>query len=93
MLLRYKSAQAYKYLLGGEFIAGDNNGILYKGIMVFMVQGLKSSLPVGIKVSITSQWIAFLFDDCVAQLGKKGFKFRSIATDNHNADVSAFGSL
>ena len=41
----------------GEFIAADNDGILYKSIMVFMVQGLKASLPVVIKacpeVSIT----------------------------------------
>ena len=43
---------------GGEMIGGDDEGELYKGIICFMIVGLKESIPYVIKKSIASnqQW-------------------------------------
>ena len=36
---------------GGQYIGADSNENFYKGIIVFMVQGLKESVPIVVKAS------------------------------------------
>lgn len=82
---------------GGDFIGSDENGKLYKGVVVFMVQGLKNSVPIVIKACpetvITGSWLAEEMSDCISSLSSAGFNVRAIVTDNHASNVSAFSSL
>ena len=72
---------------GGELIGRDEEGDLYKGIVVFMIQGLKESIPVVIKAcpekKITGTWLANEFENSISTLASIGFKVRAIVTDNH----------
>ena len=47
--------------IGGDYLGSDDEGNLFKGIVVFMIQGLQQSLPVGVKacpeISV-SEWLA-----------------------------------
>ena len=83
--------------VGGDYVGSDKDGNLYKGIVVFMIQGLKQSIPVVIKacpeVTIKGEWLANEVDDCIKQLSQQGFNVRAVVTDNHSCNVSAFSKL
>ena len=55
---------------GGDYVGADSDGNLYKGIFVFMISGLKKSLPIVIKGSpetkLNNMWIAEQFSECIA---------------------------
>ena len=80
---------------GGDYVGADEN--LYKGIVVFMIQGLKHTVPLVVKaspeVSVSGQWLASNLSDCIESFGNAGFNVRGIVTDNHSANVSAFNHL
>ena len=82
---------------GGEYIGEDENGDLYKGIVAFMVVGVKSSTPYVIKatpeVTIKGKWLADEIDGCVSLLAENGFRVRAVVTDNHSTNVNAFKVL
>ena len=79
---------------GGQYIGADSDENFYKGIVVFMIQGLKESDPILVKalseVTLTGQWLADKVFDCITSLGQVGFKVRGIVSDNHSTNVSAF---
>ena len=81
----------------GEYVGADKEGNLYKGIVVFMVVGLKKSVPIVInafpETAITGDWIASKLDQCLSRLSEEGFKVRGIVTDNHSGNVKAFHLL
>ena len=83
--------------VGGDYVGSDKDGNLYKGIVVFMIQGLKQSIPIVIKacpeVTIKGEWLANEVDDCIKQLSPQGFNVRAVVTDNHSCNVSAFSKL
>ena len=82
---------------GGQYIGADSNENFYKGIIVFMSQGLKESVPIVVKaspeVTLTGQWLPDEVSDCITSLGQVGFKVRGIVADNHSTKVSAFNIL
>ena len=82
---------------GGDYVGADADENLYKGIVVFMIQGLKHTVPLVVKaspeVSVSGQWLASYLSDCIESLGNAGFNVRGIVTDNHSANVSAFNHL
>ena len=82
---------------GGEYIGADAEGNLFKGIVAFMVVGVKSSTPYVIEaspeVSINGNWLANEIDGCVSILAENGFKVRAVVTDNHSINVTAFSVL
>ena len=82
---------------GGDYVGADEDGNLYKGIMVFMICGLKKTIPIVVKASpetkLNGTWIAEKLEECVATLAAKGFRVRAIVTDNHSANVAAFNLL
>ena len=82
---------------GGQYIGADSNENFYKGIVVFMIQGLKESVPIVVKaspeVTLTGQWLADEVCDCITLLGQVGFKVRGIVADKHSTNVSAFNIL
>ena len=47
---------------GGDYVGADEDENLYKGIVVFMIQGLKHTVPLVVKaspeVSVSGQWLA-----------------------------------
>ena len=81
---------------GGDYVDADADENLYKGIVVFMIQGLKHTVPLVVKaseVSVSGQWLASNLSDCIESLGNAGFNVCGIVTDNHSANVSAFNHL
>ena len=82
---------------GGQYIGADSNENFYKGIVVFMIQGLKESVSIVVQaspeVTLTGQWLADEISDCITSLGQVGFKVRGIVADNHFTNVSAFNIL
>ena len=62
-----------------------------------MIQGLKESVPIAVKVSpevtLTGHWLADEVSDCIISLGQVGFKVRAIIADNFSTNVSAFNIL
>ena len=83
--------------VGGKNVGADSDGNLYRGIVVFMIQGLKKSRSIVIKafseIAVTGNWLAENLADCVRDLSKTGFRVRGIVSDNHAANVSAFNFL
>ena len=80
-----------------EYEGVDKEANLYKGIVAFMVLGLKSSIPFVVQtisdVTFNGQWLAETFNDNIDNLIKFGFCIRGIVTDNHSANVNTFSAL
>ena len=78
----------------GEWIGADENGELFKGIVAFVINGLRDTVPIIVhacpEVSIKGKWLASEFMKCITDLSNVGFKARGIVTDNHSANVRAF---
>ena len=88
----YKCAQYSE----GKFV-GCDEGDFYKGTCVFVIQGLKKSVPVVVKgypiTTLNGKWLANAIASCIFALDNSGFKVRAIVTDNHAANVNAFKAL
>ena len=58
--------------VGGECIQCEQQENLYKGIVVFMIQGIKQSILIVVKscpeVTVKSYWLAKEIADCIQQL-------------------------
>ena len=82
---------------GGQYVGTDEKENLYKGVVVFMIYGLKSSIPVVVKavpkVTVNGQWLAEEISNCIFNLADAGFRVRGIVTDNHCANVAVFSNL
>ncbi|XP_065639339.1 uncharacterized protein LOC136072179 [Hydra vulgaris] len=82
---------------GGRMIGVDNKGILYKGVMTFMIATLKKKINFVIKaipeVKIEGKWLADHVDECITSLQENGFHVRGVISDNHSTNVSAFSHL
>ena len=80
-----------------KFIGCDKTGEFYKGIIVFMIQGLKHSVPVVVKgcpiTALNGEWLTKEIKTCIAALASCGFKVRGVVADNHAANVNAFKIL
>ena len=67
---------------GKERVGADEEGQLYKGIIVFMIVALKHSIPYMIQdlreVSITGQWLANKMEDNVKRTVDANFIVRGI---------------
>ncbi len=82
---------------GGKYEGADEDGNPYKGIVVFMIVGMKKSKPYVIKAcpetAINGDWIAREVEKAIGLLCKAGFNVRGIVADNHSSNVSAFNIL
>jgi len=82
---------------GGHSVGADETRNLSKGIVVFMIQGLKQSVSVVVKASpettLNGKWLAQEFSECLSCLVQAGFTVRAIVTDNHSANVASFNHL
>ena len=82
---------------GGEYVGVDLEENLYNGIVVFMINGLKTSLSIVVKAcpenKLNGKWLAHEMAQCVSKLSKEGFRVRAIITNNHSSNVAAFKLL
>ena len=78
-------------------IGCDDEEELYKGIVCFMIVGLKESIPYVIKSSpeanIDANWLKTELLDSLEILSKCGFRVRAIVDDNHPSNVCSFKKL
>ena len=81
----------------GESIGADNDGKLYKGVVCFMIVGLKENIPFVIKsapeTEINSDWLKNQIINCIEVLQNEDFNIRGIVCDNHASNVSAYKKL
>ena len=82
---------------GGDYVGANEDGTLYKGVVVFMICGLKQNVSTVIKAcpetGINGKWLCNEFIKCIDDLINVGFKIRGIVTDNHSSNVNAFKRL
>ena len=82
---------------GGDYVGADEEDRKYKGVLVFMISGLKKSTPYVIKtcpeVEINGKWVFEQIDDAISNLAKSGFNVRAVVADNHSSNVSAYNHL
>ena len=82
---------------GGEYVGVDKEGNLFKGIVVFMIVGLKESISYVIQalpeITFNGKWLSEKMSKSIDLLGEAGFNVRGIVTDNHAANVNAFNCL
>jgi len=79
------------------FVGSDENGDFYKGVVVFMICGLKENVPYVIKscpeISINGTWLAKEICESITALKASGFNVRGAVCDNHSTNVKAFSIL
>ena len=82
---------------GGEYIGANADGEMYKGIVVFMINGLQSTVPMVIRaspeVSLQGDWLAKNLLAVLQDLLHAGFRVRGLVADNHSVNVNAFKGL
>ena len=75
----------------------DDEGNLYKGIVAFMIVGLKESIPYIVQaipeVKFSGEWLADKMSNCIDDLTSAEFCVRGIVTDNHASNVHFLHSL
>ena len=83
--------------MGGKQIGEDENGEMYKGIVGFMIVGLKESIPYVIQsipeVTFTGKWLCEKIAENIQTLIEAGFRVRAVVSDNHSTNVRAFSCL
>ena len=81
----------------GDLVGCNSEGELYKGLVCFMIVGLKNSIPHVIKLSpetkINGDWLKEELIDCLGILPQSGFNVRAIVCDNHQLNKSSFKNL
>ena len=81
----------------GEVVGKDEDGNLYKGVMVFMIVGLRTSIPYVVRavpeITINGAWLKDLIDETITSLHETGFNVRLVVSDNHSTNVCAFNLL
>ena len=82
---------------GGDLIGCGEDGNLYKGLVCFMIVGLKQSVPYVIKstpqTGLSASWLKNEVLKCLDVLIKCRFNTRAIICDIHPQNVSAFKKL
>ena len=70
---------------------------LYKGLVAFMIVGMKENVPYVIKAApdttITGEWLQEQIKDCLKTLNNCGFNVRAIVCDDHATNVNAYSLL
>ena len=87
----------YKSHTGGKVYGKDEHGGFYNGIVVFMVVGLRKSIPYVIKTlpetKISGEWLKSQIIESLCSLHTAGFYVRAVITDNHSVNVASFSFL
>ena len=83
--------------VGGATYGVNENGDLYKGMVCFMIVGLKNNVPYVLKTvpetQIKGDWLKDEMVKCIDVLQNIGFKVRAVVCDDHQSNVSAYKNL
>ena len=75
----------------------NEEGNLYKGIVAFMVVGLKQSIPYVVQaiseVTFNGQWLCDKIASNIENPVNAGFRVRGFVADNQSSNVNVFTSL
>ena len=75
----------------GSMTGQDEAGKFYNGVLVFMIVGLKESIPYVSKaypeVSINGEMVKAETEGCLKTLKDAGFSVRAIIADNHSTNI------
>ena len=89
--------QKCEELYAGNLIGANDKNELYKGVVSFMVAGLKESVSYVLKAvpetKIDANFLREHILDCLRILKDGDFKVRAIVCDDHSSNVSAFKLL
>ena len=81
----------------GKLIGCDENGNLFKGIMTFMIVGVRRNVPFVVKAvpesKIEGKWLSGQIIETIQSLHEIGFHLRAVISNNHPSNVSAFNEL
>ena len=81
----------------GKLMGADEENELYKGVVSFMVAGLKETVSYVVKAvpetKISAQFLHDHILECLKILEDSGFNVRVIVSDNHTSNVSSFNLL
>ena len=82
---------------GGETFGVDENGEIFKGMLCFMLVGLKSNTPFIIKClpesEVNGDFVMNNLKECLQCLHELDFNVRVVVCDNHASNVSAYRKL
>ena len=82
---------------GVQLISATTNGELYKGIVSFMIIGIKQNTPYIIKsvpeIKIHADWLKNEIIECLKVLTDCGFKVHMIISNNHPHNTSAYHKI
>ena len=78
-------------------VGQDEEGNLFKWIVVFMIVSLKKSIPIVIgslaETKITGEWWKCEINKFILDLAEVRFKARAVITDDHPSNANAFTRL
>ena len=81
----------------GDYLGEDIYGELFKGLVLFMIAGLKKSVKYVVQaipeVQLTGKWLFPKIAANIGTLGKIGFVTRAVCADNHSTNVNAYKCL
>ena len=93
LLIDYMYLQKSAQYHGGKLIGKDEKGDFYNGILVFMIAGLKQSVPYVIKACpktrLSGRWLTDEIEESLSTLSDGGLRIHAIITDNHSTNVTA----
>ena len=82
---------------GNQTYGVDNNGNLHKGIVCFMIVGLKENVSYVIhsvpQSKISGDLLKVELEKCLEILQDIKFRVRAVVSDNHASNVAAYNSL
>ena len=81
----------------GSLVGQNENGQFYNGILVFMIVGLKRSIPYVIKAipktSLNGDMVKKEIHESLQTLKSANFNVRAVISDNHSTNVPGFNML
>ena len=82
---------------GGKYVGETEDGELYKGVVCFMIVGIKESIPIVIKAipetHIAGEWLKEEIIKSIEDLNSIGIKVRAVICDDHSSNVSTFNKI
>ena len=89
--------QKYEEDSAGDLVGCNSEGELYKGLICFIIVGLKDSVPYVIKSSretkINAMWLKEELIDCLGIFSKSSFNVRALVCGNHPLKVSSLKNI
>ena len=81
----------------GQLLGTDQDGNLYKGIVTFMIVGLRKNIPFVVRAvpesKIEGKWLSQHIDECLKSLHQVGFEVHAVISDNHATNNQSLVSL